>query len=234
MFKQLLACLVFFVTCGATVNLAQSELAPAASFIAVACETPIDSLYYEVGGKRLELKLPLYTTVGPQSSGAEKTLVFYKKEKLPGATAEVFKEVGKVDLPANSATNLLLFLLAADGVLHIKLFACDKDLFPPGHVRFINLAPTVAALKLNNVVVTIQPGESKVVPAVNSFVRYAVAMPVPDTNGWAESINGFGVVDDKTRVTVFVTDSKSGYFDQEIARGVLMGRTAVNAFQVRH
>ena len=213
-------------------SLANAQPKAPTAFIAVACEQPINNIYYKLNGKDVPLKLPVFEGVGPLGCDSEGTLSFYRKEKNPAAGGEGGKVVAKVDLPGNSELNILLFHKAAKGGYDIKLFACNKDAFPAGQVRFINLSAAIAAFKLNEQVVTLQPNESKIVPATNGFVKYAVA--VPAANGWAEAINGFSGVNDKSRLTVFITDSQSEAFTSEAAPGIFLEKTRVNCFQVRH
>jgi hypothetical protein len=209
-----------------------AQVKPTSSFIAVACDQPIGQIYYKIEGKEIPLKLPAYEPVGPLACDSGGILNFYKKVNPAIPAPGPGKVVAKVDLPANSAVNILLFNRVANGEYAIRLFACDADSFPLGQVRFVNLSAKVAAFKVNEQVITLQSNETKIVPPNGNLIKYAVA--VPAASGWAESINGFLRVDPKNRITFFITDSQSASFKVEAAEGIYLEKTKVNCFQVRH
>jgi hypothetical protein len=227
---RLIILLSLLGTCGYSAPESTAGVSP--SFIAIACDQPIDAVYYTLNSKKIAVHLPIYEAVGPLSCGLERTLKFFRKDKSPVPGSDEYKVIDEINLPVDSELNILLFKTNRDGSYGIKVYPCSKDSFPVGHVRFVNLSSSLSALKLNEEVVILKPDEFKIVPTVKSCVKYAVA--VSAAAGWVEAINGFGVVDEKSRLTVFVTDSKSDFFKSEVAPGVFLNRTQVNAFQVRH
>ena len=204
----------------------------AINFIAIACDQAIDGLYYSMNGKKVELHLPLYETIGPLAWGSEKGLKLFRKITATTSTPEHYQLECEINAPENSDLNILLFKTRPNGTLEIKVYGCGDDSFPLGQVRFVNFTSSILALKLNDLITTLKPEESKIVPTTNSYVRYAVAMQ--NSSGWNEVINGFGVVDDKNRLTVFVTDSQSTFFKKEVSPGIFLNQTTVNSFQIRH